>query len=423
MPFGLRIVPSSVDGVVEAPPSKSYTHRAVFAALLAQAKSIIVNPLLSLDTSLSVSVARSLGADTEWGHRRLVIDSSSGLRWWPFLYCGESGTTLRISVAVASLLDKPILLYGEEGLHRRPLAGLLNALRGAGVSVIASPGGHAPVAVRGPLRSKQVVVDASSSSQYLTALLLMGSSVDGGLEVVVKGLQSRPYVEVTIRVLQSFDVTVERDEYRWFRVEGPPRPTTYRVPGDWSSAAPLLAAGVLAGRVRVTGISVDDPQPDHVIVDVVRDGGGRVRVGDGWVETEESQLEGFNVCVEDSPDLAPVLAALAARARGVSRICCIERLKLKESDRVEAITSILRAVGVDASIKDGCIVIDPNASKPRSARVSVYGDHRIAMMAALLALGLGVVVEVDEPHVVSKSFPGFWDALRRLGARLEDTRE
>jgi 3-phosphoshikimate 1-carboxyvinyltransferase len=334
---------------------------------------------------------------------------------------------MRLFTAVASLLDKPILVYGRGRLHERPVRPLLEALAGLGVEYMLSRGCCPPHTVKGPAKAGSTVVDAWESSQYLSALLFLGAGVDGGLEVRVARLESRPYVDVTVRVLEAFGARVERRGYEWFRVSGPLRPTVFRVPGDWSSASVLLAVGAVAGRVRVEGVEPGDPQPDRFIVGVLGEAGARVVLGDGYVEAEAPPggLRGFSVCIRDSPDLGPVLAALAALACGVSEICCLDRLRLKESDRVEAMLDLLARSHVEARLsqKPGqglCVVVRGSCGSLRGGAVyDSHGDHRVAMAAALLGLASREPVTVAGADAVSKSYPGFWEDLKALGAHIE----
>lgn len=429
LPRRVEVAPSRLDGGVEAPPSKSYTHRALLAGLLAAGRSVVENPLWSSDTRATLAAVKQLGASVEEDRAlELASPGAGALEWTPCIDAAESGTTMRLVTGVAALLDKPVLVYGRGRLHKRPVRPLLEALARLGVEYLLHGGCCPPHAVKGPARSGSTRVDARESSQYLSALLVLGAGLPQGLEVAVEGLESRPYVDITVRVLEAFGASVERDGYSWFRVEGPLRPSRYRVPGDWSSAAPLLAAGALAGRAVVRGVDPGDPQPDRAVLDVLREMGARIRVSGQSVAAEAPSggLQGFSVCIRDSPDLAPTLAALAAAACGRSRICCVERLRLKESDRVEAVLDLLRRSRVDARLLDApgeglCIeVIGRCGRLPGGVAYSSHGDHRMAMAAALLGLVSEKPVVVEPADVVAKSYPGFWEALRALGAEIRE---
>ncbi len=423
------VYPGSVSGIVKAPPSKSYTHRALLAALLARGTSVVMDPLWSSDTLATLEAVRAMDAKAQRSQDEVVVESPGpgGLRWPRCIDAGESGTTMRLVTGVLGLLDRPVLVYGSGRLHERPVKPLLEAMAVLGARYLVSGGCCPPHVVQGPVTRGSTVVDARESSQYLSALLFLGAGL-GELEISVVGLESRPYVDISVVVLEAFGARVERSEYSWFAVRGSPRPTRYRVPGDWSSAAALLAAGAIAGRVRVEGIYPWDPQPDRAIIDVLEAAGARVRLGEDYAEAEEARLEGFETCIRDYPDLGPVLAALAAIACGVSRICCVERLRLKESNRVEAILDVLRRGGVEARLvedrgKGLCIEVRGRCGKlPGGATYSTHGDHRIAMLAALLGLASEKPVKILDPMVVAKSFPGFWDTLGSLGARISHER-
>ncbi|MEB3850968.1 MAG: hypothetical protein LRS49_00095, partial [Desulfurococcales archaeon] len=256
-----------------------------------------------------------------------------------------------------------------------------------------------------------------------------GAGLGEPLTIRVTALESRPYVDITVRVLEAFGGRVERSGYTVFTVSGPLRASAYRVPGDWSSAAPLLAAAAAAGgRVVVEGLDPRDPQPDRMIVELLEVMGASCRAGGGSVECSgpgAGGLRGFEACVRDSPDLAPLLASLASLACGVSRICCAERLRLKESDRVETSLALARSLGAEAWLEEEpgrglCIAVRGVCGPPRCrGPLSGMGDHRVAMAAAVAALASREPCLVEDAGVVSKSFPGFWEALRRLGARVE----
>lgn len=416
----MRVYPvrGQVDGSVEAPPSKSYTHRAVFAALLACGESVIADPLLSGDTRASIGAAGRLGARLELSGRVLRVEGVCGDPRPPeWIYCAGSGTTLRIATAVSSLVGEPVLLYGDSTLRRRPMQPLLDALGSLGVEHV-SRGGYPPVAVKGPPGGGWVSVDASISSQFATALLVIAPLA--GLTVETRGpVASKPYIDLTLGVLEAFGVKFKRSGYDWFQPAGDEyKPAAFRVPGDYSSAAFMLAVGALAGRVRMYGLDPGDVQADRAVVEVLRAMGARVRVGGDYVEAESTGvLEGIEVDLRDSPDLAPVVAALAAHARGVTVMHGVGHLSFKESDRVKSITSALRSIGVDARAQDGRIVV--KGGRVRGGRASSYSDHRIAMMLAVTAVKAGGPVEIEGAERIGDSYPSFASHLSSLGVRVE----
>ena len=415
----LRFKEGGFEATVRVPSSKSHTHRALFIAALAEGKSRILEPLWADDTLATKNVVEAFGAMLERkSDSEVIVYGVSRPRWTPSLDCRESGTTLRIAFAIASLLDNTVLVYGRGRLHQRPLTGLARALEQLGAKTLLSRECCPPAAVRGPVFGDQTSVDAWESSQYLTALLILGAALDKRLIVKVERLSSKGYVDITLSILKAFRVKVEREAYKVFVVEGPPKPTTYRVPGDWSSATPLLVlAAITNSRIYVPNLDVRDPHPDKQIIDVLENVGVKVKVyGDKGVEVESgTRIDSFEACVDNTPDLAPSLAVLAAAACGKSRICCVERLRFKESDRLEAILDLLRQAGVNANYIRGCIVVEGLCgSKKKFSRLSPVPDHRIVMMASLLAALANGQVEISNAEAVKKSYPQYWSHLKLL---------
>jgi len=424
----VRIHPGRLRGAAEAPGSKSYTHRALLASLLAEGVSVVENPLWSGDTLATLAAVERLGARLDRGRGSVRVASSGRPSWTPCIDAAESGTTMRLVTGILGLLEDTVLVYGRGRLHRRPVRPLLEAMAGLGVGYTLSRGCCPPHAVHGPTRGYATEVDAGESSQYLSALLLLGAGL-GELTVEAVRLESRPYVDMTVRVLEAYGVGVERRGYSWFHVRGTPRPTRYRVPGDWSSAAQLLAAVAAAGgEAEVHGLDPGDPHPDRRVVEILAEAGADCHLQAGGARCGSpgpGALRGFTACIADSPDLAPALAAVAAVACGVSRICCAQRLRLKESDRVEAILDLARRAGADARAAEEpgrglCVEIRGRCGPARPAVYSSHGDHRVAMAAAALALAASGPSIIHGADAVAKSYPGWWETLRSLGARLEE---
>ena len=420
-------VKGSLSGVVVAPPSKSYTHRALFAALLASGESRVVNPLLSGDTAATVEAVRRFGGSvdvrlTRAGMEVRVAGVGGVPRSPPCVYCRGSGTTLRIATAVASLSKGPTLLYGNESLNKRPVAPLLNALESLGARTL-SRNGKPPVAVAGPIKGGEVVVDASMSSQFVTALLIVAPTI--GLRITVAGkLKSAPYVDVTLKVLEAFGASYSRGgKGKVFEVDGGGyTPTRYEVPGDYSSAAFIMAAAALAGEVTVKGLSLNDPQGDRAVLGFLQAMGAEVMVnGDAVRVASTGVLKGVAVDCSNTPDLVPVLVALAPHAKGVTRVVGAEHLAFKETNRLATLTRNLRVLGVEAvPTEDGIVV---RGGRVRGGVVNSFGDHRVAMAMAVTALRAEGPVVIDGAECVSDSYPSFFDDLRSLGVRVEVIKE
>jgi 3-phosphoshikimate 1-carboxyvinyltransferase len=425
----LAIPPAKeVSGTVAAPPSKSATNRALVLAALSDAAVEIVRPLESEDTRALRRCLAAMGATLEAVQQGLRVRGplAGPADREVTLDAGESGTAARFLAAVASATPGRFLLTGSGRLCERPVGELVLALRSAGASIeYAGAEGHLPVAISGgSLRSGRVAVDASRSSQFLSALLLAAPAISGGLEVVsAAGVASAPYVETTLECLRAFGHDVSGDasgEREGIRVTRGARPVRrYEVPGDYSSALPLLAvAGAAGGRVTVTGLVFPSADADARVLPVLERMGLKVEGTSGavTVRARREDLRPVAVIATDFPDAVPALAALASLARGESRFEGIAHLRLKESDRIASLAALLTAAGATATALEGSLVVEgPAAPRAGAVRLPTFGDHRIAMAAALLSLALpGLLIE--NPDCVSKSYPEFFRDLATIVA-------
>ncbi len=425
----LAIPPAKeVRGTVAAPPSKSATNRALVLAALSDSAVEIARPLESEDTRALRRCLAAMGArfeETPEGLRVRGPLAGPGGRAVT-LDAAESGTAARFLAAVASATPGRFLLTGSGRLRERPVGELVAALRSAGASIeYAGAEGHLPLAISGgPLRSGRVAVDASRSSQFVSALLLAAPAVAGGLEVVsMASIASAPYVATTLECLRAFGHEVSGDPSgrEGIRVTRGARPVLrYEVPGDYSSALPLLAAaGAAGGRVTVTGLVFPSADADAGALAVLERLGLEVegRSGAVTVRGRRADLRPVAVTATDFPDAVPALAALAALASGQSRFDGVAHLRLKESDRIASLAALLTAAGASArALEDGLVVEGPAAALAGgAAKLPTFGDHRIAMAGALLSLGLpGLLIE--NPDCVSKSYPGFFRDLATIVA-------
>jgi 3-phosphoshikimate 1-carboxyvinyltransferase len=416
----------AVRGTVAAPPSKSATNRALVLAALSPEPVEIIRALDSGDTQALVRCLRAMGAAIEETPSGLSVRGPLGKpsRHDVVLDAGGSGTAARFLAAVGAAVPGRYLLTGSEQLLRRPMAELVAALRSAGASVeSAGAEGFLPLAIRGEsLRTGDVAVDASRSGQFLSALLLAGVAVEGGLTVRSRGaVASAPYVETTLEALSHFGHSVERGADGEITVRRGARKTaSYEVPGDWSSALPFFAAaGIAGGEVSVTGLRWPSRDADARALDVVASMGVGVERGAGKVRVRGSRgaLTPASVEARDFPDAVPALAALAIFAAGESRFRGIAHLRLKESDRIAGVEALAAAAGARCVTRDDEIAIT-GPPRPRIAltRLPTLDDHRLAMAAALLSLGLPSLL-IETPDCVGKSYPGFFRDLETILVR------
>lgn len=404
--------------VVRPPGSKSFTNRALVTAALATGVSRLNDPLVADDTNAMLMGLRGFGVsiddnDDPW----LVLGSGRDLATPAApVDAGMSGTTARFLIAVATLVKGgPVTITGRGRMLIRPQDELVAALVAAGINV-ESKDGHLPITVSGDgnFRGGSIPVDPSRSSQFVTALLLVAPLADQRVELVLtRPAVSRPYLTSTLEVMWAFGAEVE-DLGDRFLVE----PTGYRaahyyIEADASAAAyPLVAAAITAGSIGVEGIPAASTQPDLALVKVLEQMGSTVRRMTHRLDlTGPPTLQPVDVDMNEAPDAVLALAAACVFAEGKSRIRNIGNLRLKESDRLSGLQTEIRRLGGFAQIEGDDLVVGPG--ELRGAVVQTYGDHRMAMAMALIGLRVpGVVIE--EPGVVTKTWPGYFTMLARL---------
>ncbi len=426
-----------VRGAVAVPPSKSATNRALILAALSESEVEIERPLESGDTRALARCLTAMGAKiapTSLGWRvRGPLAGPADLE--VTLDAEESGTAARFLTALAAAIPGRYLLTGSARLRERPIGELVHALRSSGARIeYAEEPDHLPLRIAGgSLRSGRVTVDASRSSQFFSALLLAGAALPGGLEVSPEsGVASAPYVATTLECVRGFGHEVIGSlpacdsggrAAGAIRVSpGRVAVARYGVPGDYSSALPLLAcAGMAGGSVTVGGLAWPSGDADAGAIPVLERMGLEIEASAQAITARAGHgaLEPVSVVATDFPDAVPALAALAARAGGRSRFEGIAHLRLKESDRIEAIASLLAAAGVRAEAGADVLVVEGANAPPTAGaarKLPTFGDHRIAMAAALLSLSLPDLL-IENPRCVAKSYPRFFADLEAVTVR------
>jgi 3-phosphoshikimate 1-carboxyvinyltransferase len=416
--LNVTVKPSTVSGRVTAPPSKSMTHRALTLAALARGRSTIRNPLTADDTEATARVLGDLGVEvTRGGEWR--VDGGELHAPTCDLHCGESGTTLRFMSAICALVDGDCRLTGGPSLSSRPIGPLLDALTHLGVAS-ESRGGLPPVTINGNghIKGGEARLPGDVSSQFVSALLTVAPLAQSPVKITLTTrLESKPYVAMTLDAMRLFGVEAEhsREITRLAAPLKPYRATTVTVEGDWSSAAYPLAAGALAGDATVKELNTESTQADRAILHLLAEMGAETtRRGDA-VTAQLSRLRGIEADLSDCPDLFPIVSALCAAAEGESRLTGLTRLRLKESDRVAAMAEGLTRMGAEVSYDADTATIRGGAL--HGATIDPWGDHRIAMSLAVLALRAGET-KITDAGCVSKSYPGFWRDLASIGGSV-----
>ncbi|MBB2900115.1 3-phosphoshikimate 1-carboxyvinyltransferase [Kineococcus radiotolerans] len=415
-----------LDAVVAVPGSKSLTNRYLVVAALAERPSLLRGPLASRDTLLMVDALRLLGADVvEGGRDAPGVDPADWVvRPGPVtggarIDCGLAGTVMRFLPPVAALAEEPVHFDGDDRARERPMGAVLDGLRQLGALVDDGGRGLLPFSVQGPaggLRGGPVRIDASASSQFVSALLLVGARTREGLELVHEGppVPSEPHVRMTVEVLRDVGVVVDDSTPgRWFVEAGEINPLDVQVEPDLSNAGPFLAAAAVAGgRVRVPGWPQSTTQAGDLLRDVLDQMGAEVNLDrEGLVVEGTGELYGIDLDLHEAGELAPVITALAALASSPTRLRGIAHLRGHETDRLKALVTEVNALGGQAEETiDGLLV------RPRPLHGGVfrtYADHRMATAGALLGLTVpGVLVEdVATTRKTLPDFPGMWASM------------
>jgi 3-phosphoshikimate 1-carboxyvinyltransferase len=405
---------------IRAPPSKSYTHRAMIAAALAEGASRLRGPLASEDTILTRRALAAFGVDIRDVAGDLEVAGTGGV-----LSCGHertidlgnSGTSMRLLTPLALLCPHPVVLTGSVRMCQRPIGPLVDALNRIGGTITCEQRpGFPPVRVDGALAGGVTTVDASVSSQFVSAILMAAPVAAEAVEITTEGeVSSSSYLDITCDVMREFGVAVERDGDERFVVGRQPyRRRDYAIEGDFSSASYFFAmAAVCGGKVTVENLNPASVQGDRMFVDALAAMGCDVRSRPGSISVEGSgRLSGIEIDMASTPDTVQTLAAVAPFADSPTTIRGIGHLRHKESDRIEATVTMLRSCGIDAAFARGALTISPG--RLRGCAIDPRNDHRTAMAAAVLGLGGGGVTVISS-ECVAKSFPAFWEILQGAG--------
>lgn len=421
---------SSLQGAVLAPRSKSVMQRACAAALLAGGETILETPGNSQDDLIALAIIQQLGATVQKMEGGAIKIISKGLcvNEPLVLECGESGLSCRLFTSIAALTSYPVTITGSGSLLQRPQHFFSKVFPQLNAQVI-TENGFLPLQVKGPLTPRDIMVDGSMSSQYLSGLL-MAYSASGisNVTITVDQLVSKPYVDLTLAIMQKFGlrtpVQIDYSTYRFTQesiaASSLLAKRNFKIEGDWSGAAFLLVAGALTGRVQIKGLSQQSLQADKKIVDVLQQAGANLKFNDDSIFVQSAPLHAFTFDATDSPDLFPPLIALASFCQGESRISGAERLQFKESNRAITLIEEFSKLGVFIREDAGSLVIQ-GGSAIKGGTVKAHDDHRIAMALAVAALRSSEGIRIEQADSVRKSYPDFFKDLAELHASVSLT--
>lgn len=418
------VFPSAIGGLVRSPRSKSDMQRACAAALLHHGTTTIVDPGRSNDDLAALDVIVKLGAQVEDLGDRICITSHGVHPHDNQINCGESGLGIRMFTPIAALSDKSLTIIGRGSLVNRPMYFFDDIFPQLNIQ-IKTKDGKLPLQVNGPLVPKNIQVDGSLSSQFLTGLL-MAYSASNAKDVTIKvnDLKSKPYIDLTLRVLKDFGMKVpsvyQHEDFIFSAADHiqPEGDLIYQVEGDWSGASFLFVAGAINSKIRIEGMRTDSVQADMRILEAIRDAGAVMTVEGNTYDVSPAPLKAFTFDATECPDLFPPLVALASYCKGVTKIKGVNRLKHKESDRGLTLQDVFGRMGISIDLEEDLMLV--HGGQPlQSAKVHSHHDHRIAMAAAVAALGANGPVVIADAEAIDKSYPAFYKDLLQLGARVE----
>jgi 3-phosphoshikimate 1-carboxyvinyltransferase len=398
--------------------------RACAAALLHVGATTIQDPGRSNDDLAALDVITKLGASVKDEGEFISIDSNGVLPRHYQIHCGESGLGIRMFTPIAALSDKQLTIEGKGSLVNRPMDFFDQIFPQLDIA-IETREGKLPLQVKGPLHPKNIVVDGSLSSQFLTGLLMAYSASNAkGVTITVQELKSKPYIDLTLRVLKDFGMKVPEvlnHEQFTFSEEDHLQPVgdfTYQIEGDWSGAAFLFVAGAVSNTIVIEGMRADSVQADRKILEAIRDAGALLQFENGKYTIGPAALQAFEFDATECPDLFPPLVALASYCKGTTRIKGVNRLTHKESNRGLTLQDVFGKMGIQIILEGDWMMVN-GGDQPKAAKVHSHHDHRIAMAAAIAALGADGPVVIEEAEAINKSYPEFYNDLTKLGVQLE----
>ena len=416
-----KIQKSKLNGKITCPSNKSYTHRAIFLAALSDGKSIVKKILHSNDTIATISACRGFGVEVEEVENNVTIKNKIDETVQSSIINAEnSGTTIRIAIAIAALSGGNTTLTGDDSLKKRPMQPILDALETMGVKT-ESDEGRPPIHINGKIQGKEISINGDISSQFISALLIIAPRLPEGLIINVEGkLVSKPYVDLTIAIMKKFGVEVKiEEEYKRYIVSHQIyKPTTFSIPSDFSNLALLLAANVLLGDGLDIEISLGDmPQGDEAIVDILEKLGVNVTLEDDIITTESPiSLKGGKFDLSDTPDLLPAIAILALKSEKPIEMFNVKHARYKETDRIAIISRELKKIGLNVEEKDDGMVIK-KSSELIPAELNSENDHRLFMAFSIAGMFVGECT-VSDPDAVKVSYPEFISDLVNVGAKI-----
>ena len=417
-----KIEKSKIKGVIDCPSNKSYTHRGIFLASLAGNNSKVENALLSADTKATIEACKKFGAIIEVNNSSIIVKEpiKTDIKV-PEIDTGNSGTTIRIAIGIASLFSEEITLTGDDSIQKRPMQPLLDALSSIGAKC-SSIDGKPPVKIKGSIIGGDVKIPGNLSSQFITSLLISAPLTKNGINLTIEGdLVSKPYLDATITTMRKFGVSVQTlIPYKKYNISPQIyKNTTFNVPIDFSSLALLLSFVVLNGEnVTVKGSMGSLPQGDEAFIDFLEQLGVSVTINENEIKIKSPEkLKGGVFDLRNSPDLLPPLAILSLISSKPIEIVNVKHARLKETDRIAILARELPKIGINVEEKEDGLILESSGSL-MGAKLDSENDHRLFMTFCIAGTYIGNCI-VTDPKSVEVSYPNFIEEMNRLGAKIK----
>ncbi|MPW26215.1 3-phosphoshikimate 1-carboxyvinyltransferase [Alkalibaculum sp. M08DMB] len=425
----VEITPTILRGTVNIPPSKSMSHRAIFCAALSDGISNIKNVLMSKDIIATCKAVEAIGckikykkADENKELYNLRIQGRPQMKLInEVIDCEESGSTLRFIIPLLATLNNQVTVTGKGRLVSRPLDTYYHIFDEHKI-YYTNKYGELPLTINGRLTAGEYSMQGDVSSQFITGMLFALPLLKGNSKLIITTeLESKPYVDMTIEMLKKFGVNIVNEDYQNFYIKGSQEyiASDYTVEGDYSQAAFWLTAGILGGELYSNDIKAESLQGDKVIVDIIEEMGGKIESFLLGYKTSMSSTKGVTIDASQCPDLVPILSVIGATSGGITEIVNAKRLRIKESDRLQAITQVLTTLGADiVEYTDGLII--RGKEKLIGGEVDSHNDHRIAMAVAIASIKCEEKVIITNSQSIEKSYPNFWEDFVGLGGKLDE---
>ena len=425
----IKIRPGKLNGTIEIPPSKSYSHRAVIAAALAEngKKSKIDNLKFSVDITTTTDIMENWGAEIERFESALEIIGNGGkvVPRDKYVQCNESGSTIRFLIPVGITSKNELVFDGKGKLVDRPLDSYYRIFDKQGLKY-ETTGGKLPLTVNGKLKPGNYEIDGNISSQFITGLLYALPLLEGDSKLIInKNLESKGYVDLTLEILKLAGIEIVNNDYKSFDIRGNQtyKPFDYIVEGDYSQVAFWIVAGIISANrdneVKCLHVNKNSLQGDREIIEIVTRMGAKLEIFDDYVIVKPSKTKGTIIDISQCPDIGPVLTVLAALSEGETRIINGERLRIKESDRITSIKTELNKLGGNVSEEGDSLIIQGVEGFRGGITVNAWNDHRIAMSLAIASTRCEKEIILEEAESVRKSYPHFWDDFVKMGGEIE----